>query len=644
MSLLTPLGLIGLGLIGLLILIYIIKPNFQSKFIPSTFVWRLSLKYKKKRIPISKLRNIIIFICQVIILACVAMVLAQPYIDNSKEVEDGDTVMILDTSASMHATYEGKTRFARAVAQMRADAAAAFENGNKVTVIVAGESAYFASQQVVGDNAEIVYTALDSMLQKPDTVYTYGTADLNGAMALAEQITSLTDKVTVTLYTDTEYYNSGDVIIHNVTQTLEWNAAILDVRMRVVENYYRMEIDVASYGKDDLVLLDIEIQKPNGMTSPLKLKAEAYCAGDEVTTYTLAHIADPDSPEAAYIDQAMELYSYDQIIIKIAEQDALSYDNQYYLYGGTKPTMKILYYSPLPNNYFTSVLLLLQDELRDSWNIVFDEVSTGDPIIEGYDLYIYEHTMPKTMPSDGVVLCVNPKSMPSSTGIKFSGIASSPGAKEVFLEPAETHPMMNNIDPSAISVTQFSVISSYSDYTPLMTVKDRQGEYPMLLVKNEIDAKIVVLPFSLHYSNLILTPEFPMLMLNMMNYFFPTTTDRFVFEAGETVELNSRGHALEVTGPGLELTLKEFPGELTVKKPGTYTLIQYPISGKPVVESVYVKIPAAESNIRSTEGVLENPYFYSDSDAMNIDLLFYFALTMVALLFIEWWLKSREQI
>ena len=64
MSLLTPLGLLGLiGLIVLLI-IYIIKPNYQNKVISSTFVWNLSLKYRKKKIPINKLRNILLIICR----------------------------------------------------------------------------------------------------------------------------------------------------------------------------------------------------------------------------------------------------------------------------------------------------------------------------------------------------------------------------------------------------------------------------------------------------------------------------------------------------------------------------------------------------------------------------------------------------
>ena len=47
MSLLYPLGLIALIGIIVLIIIYIIKPNYQTKFVSSTFVWKLSLKYRK---------------------------------------------------------------------------------------------------------------------------------------------------------------------------------------------------------------------------------------------------------------------------------------------------------------------------------------------------------------------------------------------------------------------------------------------------------------------------------------------------------------------------------------------------------------------------------------------------------------------
>ena len=67
MSLLYPLGLIALIGIIVLIIIYIIKPNYQTKFVSSTFVWKLSLKYRKKKLPTSRLRNILLIICQVLI-------------------------------------------------------------------------------------------------------------------------------------------------------------------------------------------------------------------------------------------------------------------------------------------------------------------------------------------------------------------------------------------------------------------------------------------------------------------------------------------------------------------------------------------------------------------------------------------------
>ena len=46
-----PIAVLAVLLIGLLILllIYILKPNYQKKFISSTLIWKLSLKYKKKK-------------------------------------------------------------------------------------------------------------------------------------------------------------------------------------------------------------------------------------------------------------------------------------------------------------------------------------------------------------------------------------------------------------------------------------------------------------------------------------------------------------------------------------------------------------------------------------------------------------------
>ena len=167
-----------------------------------------------------------------------------------------------------------------------------------------------------------------------------------------------------------------------------------------------------------------------------------------------------------------------------------------------------------------------------------------------------------------------------------------------------------------------------------------------MLVKNEVDQKIVVMPFSVHYSNLVVVPDFPILLRNLVKYYFPLTVKETVFEPGDKIELNARSNELTVTGPGLDdlPPFEQFPAELTVHRPGTYTFTQYLLSGNPAIEYVFVKIPSIESNVNHVEDTLINPYYLEKTEDNLIDLLFYFALAVVALLFIEWFLKSREQI
>ena len=654
MSLLTPIGLLGLIGIIALIIIYIIKPNYQNKFIPSTYIWKLSLKYRKKRIPINKLRDILIFLCQVAILTAAAFILAQPFIDQGEEVETGETIIILDTSASMHTEISGKTRFERAIAKALAEATTSLEEGNKVSVILAGDTASFLVRQVGTDQSELVFNAFTMLSETPEDVLCYVEPDVSGAMSLAEQITSITEKVSVTFYTDMKYYATGDVnVVNDFTDINEYNAAILDVRTTVVENYYRIEIDVACYGKDEMLDVVCEIYNANAQSGTLLLDASVSCTGDEVKTIVFAYIPPEGSggmseAEKAEINQKLELFSFSEIHVYLNEADSLDYDNDFRVYGGQKPVLDVLYYSAKKNPFFSTALLVLQDIMRSDYEVKITEMNydnTGKtPIpVEGYDIYIFEEKMPKALPADGVVFCINPDVMPSSSGIKFSGYASS--SKLAMASAADSHDILKGADVTKIGVSMFKVVSDPGDYTTLATVSDRTSTYPIMLIKDEVDEKVVVLPFSLHFSNLSILPEFPLMLMNAVTEFFPLTVDKYVYETGDVVSLQARAEELWVSGPGIsDLTLTDFPSAITVAKPGTYEFSQYPLSGNLETDKIYVHIPGAESNINLTNSSLTNPDFYQDTDAMDIDLLFYFALSMVALLFFEWWLKSREQI
>ena len=77
-------------------------------------------------------------------------------------------------------------------------------------------------------------------------------------------------------------------------------------------------------------------------------------------------------------------------------------------------------------------------------------------------------------------------------------------------------------------------------------------------------------------------------------------------------------------------------------KPGTYVMSQTTFAGKDIVERIYVRIPKDECNIKRTEDAIVDPYRVVDDSEFLQDLLVYIAAGLVALLFIEWWLKSRE--
>ena len=635
MSWLTPLGFLGLLGIIALIIIYIIKPNFQNKIISSTYIWKKSLKYKKKKIPISKLRNLLLFICQILIITTAALILAQPFIPKDDTSDGKDTVVIIDASASMLAETSGYSRFERAVSEVIKYADQVFEDGKRLSVIVASDESYYLVQQASAESGAAVKASLSSLLDESQApVYTFGTPDIAGAITLAEEITAYTLNTEVLLYTDSHYIDAGHVKVVDVSDTADWNAAILDVRANIVENHYVFEIDVACYGADYDVDVYCDFYGVNFDESTFNFKIPARCSRDEVQTIVF-------SVDEETATEVFAVYQYDYLHVYLAEYDSLEYDNSFYLYGGKRPILSIQYYSALPNNYFASTLMVLREKLGDYWDIEIDEVKYDEvPETEGYDVYIFEHVMPSKIPTDGIVILANPNELPASTGIQLGKQYSSSGGKELALSAGDSHPIMNNINPELITVTRFTEIANCDGYTPLMYC----DAFPLIMVKDEPDAKIVAMTFSLNYSNFALTPFFPLFMYNIVDYFAPQTLSEFVFDINESVELNSRGEVLNVEGPSTSVQFDSFPGTLKLTKTGTYTATQDLISGETLVESFYVKLPAEESNINQQIDKLENPYYYQETSLVDMDLLIYFARALVALLFVEWWLKSREQV
>lgn len=205
MIFLIPLGF--LALIGLLALlaIYLIKPSYQNKVIPSSYIWKESLKYRKKQVPASALRNVLIVICQILIIVLCAFIIATPML-RSGAADTDEKIVIIDASADMRAEDNYVTRFERAVEQARTLAESSVRGGEKITVILAGLKADYVAVQET--SAARINEKLDGLLDG-DTACSYGTGDIEGAMQLANELCKNNAMAQIYLYTATEYADAG---------------------------------------------------------------------------------------------------------------------------------------------------------------------------------------------------------------------------------------------------------------------------------------------------------------------------------------------------------------------------------------------------------------------------------------------------
>lgn len=648
MSLLLPLGLLGLLSIAVLILIYILKPNYQQKIISSTFVWKLSLKYRKKRIPISKLRNILIIICQILILTGLTFVLTQPVIVGEK-VEATEEVLIIDASGSMLIETDGETRFVRAVDQVTTRVNNLLENDGIVTVILADTNPYFVAQRATKDSAEEVLDALYELapIGTDETACSYQSANMETCVSMAQNILVENPKAKVYFYTATTYNDTNNINVVPVANEEEWNVAILDVKAEYGDdNYYNITVDVGCYNRSEMVSVSVEVNGANGdpfATFVLESEEFFFNPLEEETTFVFS-----SQMQADQLGEGNKLYSFESLRVYVEKADNFDDDNTYWLYGGLKEKIRVQYASSFANKFFPSALYAIRESLKNVWDIEVDVVDI-DPnkpeneqkyVLEDYDFYIFEHTMPKRMPDDGVVFLVDPIEAPQGSGLRFEPqYYMSPGP-QVPLAQLDDHPLLNNMT-NTITATKFSKVISHDGYEELICV-DGNPDFPILLAKNTDDFKAVVLATDVNYSNLAMLTDFPMLLLNIFQYFIPSTILDYVFEVGETVTLNARGPELNVTGGDIETTFTEFPAQIKVEKPGVYTMTQIDISGEFITESFFVGYSNYESNI--TKEVNKLPLLYVEEVPENEDkdLLVYFAAAIVALLFIEWWLQSRE--
>ncbi len=650
---LMPLGLLGLLGILVLILIYIIRPKYQQRFITSTVLWRQLLKRKRKKLPIEPIRNILVFVCQALAFTSLALLMAQPKLFSEGFVNDEtEKIIIIDSSASMLAHTAGDpaslSRFDRAVREVKAHIDEwLMDDDGTISIITAGKEAEYVLTDATKEEYTDVVHALDGLK------CSYGTADIQGALNLAEERLFINPAAKIFVYSGTDLGNLGSAVtVRNLANIQnEWNIAVLGCTVAIEESEYVFHVEVGAFGRVSLEKnLYIEIKgAENGEDKtfdfPKLYKKVAFDVNSDnldysdIQTITL-RMTDPEigGQEDWYFS------SYAEASIGFVDlNDSIDEDNEFKVYGGVKDKVKIQYYSSKPNIFYYLSFQYLRDPMSKTREIGFNRAYTLSEVQnEGHDFYIFEHTLPKDIqsgnaPKDGVILFSDPNDL-SAYGVELGENVTFNGLK--YFEAGDAHPLLQYIDPHTMGVTAYRRITSYDEsFVPILFC----GGDPVMLVKKTETERIVVMPFSLNLSNLSAGTNLTKFCYNLIQYFMPLTLDNYEFEADEEVNVNCKGTTVTMTDPnGKADTLTEFPATVTLEELGTYTFTtEFPYEKEAEVRKAFVHIPTSESGLFDVEAMnmkLDNTEVWEE---LGEDLFLYFAIAMLVLFTVEWCLQFK---
>ncbi len=648
---LLPIGFVGLLAIAVLLAIYLLRPQYREKRISATVVWkRVVSRTKKQRL---MLTNVFIFLVQALVLVIIAVGFAEPRLYSKTQISpDSEYVVILDSSASMRAksSASGDTRFERAVGMATDKIKEYFSEteSGAVSVIIADSNPSYLFSNLKKDDESEIYSRLD----KAECSLEEG--NLEDAITLAGKHLEENPYAKIFFYTDTQFDNLGTAVevINICDKESEQNIAILGCTVGIIDNQYAFEIVLGAYGNVTRrcdVAVDITGADNGNGKQDFHLEVPVNFAVNEnnqsLEQIQRVTVMATNENYGGQPDWFFDVYEETKISISNLN-DSIPDDDQFYVYGGMRDTIKVEYWSTDANSFWQLGFNNLAVNMNKSRDIAFKEIYQDQGMVaenHGFDFYIFEHSVPdevlqEGLPTDGIILLADPDSTinDANIGLSFNQTVKIPSTACVS---GEYHQLIQYMEPSKIHLTQYSKITVEDDsFKPLIFIDDN----PVLLVKNTPSSKMIVLPFSINMSDFY-GDQFQIFLYNLVNYFMPTTLDKFDFNLGEKVQFNCKGESIEVEHNEKVQNFVEFPAELTFDDIGTYTFTTtFGLNKEDEVRRAYVHVSTAESNLFETSDFRINLNAKElDGESQGRDFFIWFAVLSLILMVIEWYLQFK---
>ena len=607
MRLLNPDGLWLLLTIPALIIIYLIKSPHEDRAVSSTYIWKLSERFMKKRLPVQRINKFLLFLLQLLMLIIAALMISRPALVSGERCE---YIVIIDASASMLVEDEkGESRFERAIDEAQ-KLSKSIDSGHKFSIILASDNPAYILQGAESRNE------VKAALKKAEC--TYGGCDIADALDLAQQMCDLADKAEVTFITDSAHPESKGIEIIDLRNN-EWNVTVSSLEAYESGDNTVFNGTLTSHVIDATVTVGFRVDGKTMDAQQLECKANT----ETEITFSVE--------ELGYFDTA-------EIFIDI--EDGFAEDNSYTLCQRSNSNYAVLLLTERPL-YLESVLKALTNCNLTVVNTLADYEAVRAEY--GFDLYIYDNIYPAEYPASASVIVFG-------TGLLPTGLAASSVIEDVTpLEmPGDSQSdVYLNLSLDDVVVARYSELIGDTSWKTLLSLENLP-----VLVTRELSNGMhqSVFSFDLHDSNLPLMPCFMVLMRNLVEYSVPAVLKDLDHSIGESITLHVLPYAeqLYVEDPDGNIEALSTENEyctITPTRTGIYTAVLTTEKSGEYVD-FFVHIPAGEmedTQMDALEVILPDEQSEKEKDDAIKELWPWLAGAFLLLLLIEWGCYYREQ-
>ena len=605
MSFLHPAGLWLLVGVPILIIIFLIRSHHEDRQVSSSYIWKISERFRKNRIPLQIFRRILLLILQILAVLLLTALAARPVITNRM---NSDYILIFDASASMLTENDGGlSRFDEAKKQAGVFSKKVSE-GHTVSVICATDTPY-CPLTLSGSKNEI-QMALQNL------TCSYGGCNIDAAFSLANDISKTSSDPKIVFYTDRicEDFDPSRIEIVNLANAeKQKNLTVTYVRSSKADAGLTFKGALSSYGYDGSAIAALKVD------GEIVDARELTCTSGEKTEFSFE----------------TEFKSYERAEVFIDGSDALDADNSFVLTRYPVRQRKVLLVSEAP--------FFLKNALESVEGCSVTRVSSLKNIeLSGYDLYIFDGIAPANLPEDGSSILMHPDVLP--LGVTLGERIY----EEAAIKRAESYTgeLFADWEESQTVVKNYFTLQTGGAWQTVFTCGGKTTgavkEYP-----NGLTAS--VFSFDLHDTNLPLQSKYLQFIFDAVEFGAPSIIRKSAYDFGENVRIYSAPYVESLYISDAEehirpLSIHAGKSDFMPMATGVYTAVQtYGESG--AYADFFVRIPESEcsyESIGSLPEIVTGDTAKAQRDA-TFEITFWIAVAMLILLLAEWGVYYYEQ-